>query len=79
MPGGVAMGRSCDTFVSEGVLVTSLDARAVSAQATQYVADLAQIIARRVAMRAGDPPRTATYGVRRTDVDKISWFTPRQP
>lgn len=60
---GVTVARSCGTIESEGVLVASLDSRAVAAKDTQYFGELAQIIARRVGMRAGDPPRAATYGV----------------
>jgi len=63
LPSGVTVARACDKLMSEGVLVASLDARALTAQDTQYFATLAQTIARRVGMRAGDPPRTATYGV----------------
>ena len=63
LPSGVTVGRACEKVESEGVLVASLDARAIPAQDTEYFAEMAQTIARRVGMRAGDPPRTATYGV----------------
>jgi hypothetical protein len=62
LPNGVMVARSCDKLMSEGVLVASIDDRTVPAQDSQYFASLAQIIARRVGMRAGDPPRTAMYG-----------------
>ena len=63
LPSGVTVARACDAIVSEGVLVSSIDERAVPAQDSQYFATLAQTIARRVGLRAGDPPRTATYAV----------------
>jgi hypothetical protein len=63
LPGGVKVARSCTEMVSEGVLVASLDSRAPTSQDTTYFASLAQTIARRVGMRAGSPPRAATYGV----------------
>ncbi|MBA2683389.1 MAG: hypothetical protein H0U66_02730 [Gemmatimonadaceae bacterium] len=63
LPSGVKVARTCDEIVSEGVLVSSLDARVLTAQDTEYFASLAQTIARRVAIRAGTPPREATYGV----------------
>ena len=62
LPSGVTMSRACEQLVSEGVLVASIDERAVPAQDSLYFAELAQIIARRVGVRAGDPPRAATYG-----------------
>jgi hypothetical protein len=62
LPSGVTMSRTCDKLVSEGVLVASIDDRAIPPQDSQYFAELAQIIARRVGVRAGDPPRAATYG-----------------
>jgi hypothetical protein len=61
LPSGVKVARTCDTRMSEGVLVSSADNREVPAQAAPYFAELAQIIARRVDVRAGDPPRTAMY------------------
>ena len=63
LPSGVKVARACDALVSEGVLVASLDERVLTAQDTEYFASLAQTIARRVGMRAGEPPRAATYGV----------------
>ncbi len=63
LPSGVTVARACDVLVSEGVLVASLDDRVLTAQDTGYFASLAQTIARRVGMRAGEPPRAATYGV----------------
>jgi hypothetical protein len=62
LPNGVTVARACNTLVSEGVLVSSIDERTVPAQDSQYFAQLAQVIARRVDARAGDPPRTSTYG-----------------
>lgn len=62
LPSGVTVARTCSRLMSEGVLVASLDERALTAADTQYFAALAQTIARRVGMRAGDPPRTAMYG-----------------
>ena len=62
LPSGVTVARSCSRLMSEGVVVASLDERAVTAADTQYFAAVAQTIARRVNMSAGDPPRTATYG-----------------
>ncbi|MBK5188783.1 MAG: hypothetical protein JJD97_11110, partial [Gemmatimonadaceae bacterium] len=62
LPSGVTVQRACDELTSEGVLVASLDDRALPAQGAEYFAQLAQVIARRVQVRAGDPPRTATYG-----------------
>lgn len=62
LPGGVTVARACDKLVTEGVQVASIDERALPAQSAEYFAALAQIIARRVAVRAGDPPHTATYG-----------------
>jgi hypothetical protein len=62
LPNGVTVARACDQLVSEGVQVSSIDDRALPAQSTQYFAELAQTIARRVGIRAGDPPHTATYG-----------------
>jgi len=61
LPNGVTVARACDEFQSEGVLVASIDSRAVPAQDSLYFAQLAQIIARRVNVRAGNPPRMATY------------------
>jgi hypothetical protein len=63
LPNGVTVARACDKLESEGVLVASLDARVTAPQDTQYFAQLAETIARRVGVRAGDPPRAATYGV----------------
>ena len=63
LPSGVTVARACDKLMSEGVLVASLDARVTAPQDTAYFAQLAETIARRVGMRAGDPPRAATYGV----------------
>jgi hypothetical protein len=63
LPNGVTVARACDKLESEGVLVASLDARVIAPQDTQYFAQLAETIARRVGVRAGDPPRAATYGV----------------
>jgi hypothetical protein len=62
LPNGVTVARACDQLVSEGVQVEPIDDRALPAQSAQYFAELAQTIARRVAVRAGDPPHTATYG-----------------
>jgi hypothetical protein len=62
LPNGVTVARACDNLMSEGVLVASIDERTVPAQDSQYFAQLAQIIARRVNSRAGDPPRASTYG-----------------
>jgi TonB family protein len=62
LPNGVTVARACDKLTAEGVLVASIDERAVPAQDSQYFAQLAQIIARRVNSRAGDPPRASTYG-----------------
>jgi hypothetical protein len=63
LPTGVKVARTCDEITSEGVLVASLDARTLPGQDSTYFASLAQTIARRVNMRAGAPPRAATYGV----------------
>lgn len=62
LPSGVTVARACNTLMSEGVLVASIDERIVPAQDSQYFAQLAQVIARRVDVRAGDPPRASTYG-----------------
>lgn len=62
LPGGVTVARACDQLVSEGVLVASIDDRAVPPQGAEYLAALSQTIARRVGLLAGDPPRTAIYG-----------------
>jgi len=61
LPSGVTVARTCSRLMSEGVVVASLDERALTASDTQYFAAMAQTIARRVGMRAGDPPRTAIY------------------
>jgi hypothetical protein len=63
LPNGVTVARACDEIVSEGVLVAPIDPRAVPALDSGYFSALAQTISRRVGVRAGDPPRTATYGV----------------
>jgi hypothetical protein len=63
LPSGVKVARACDELTSEGVLVSSLDARTLTPQDTTYFASLAQTIARRVNIHAGAPPRAATYGV----------------
>ena len=62
LPNGVTVARACDQLVTEGVVIASIDERSVPAQDSQYFAELAQIIARRVDLRAGDPPRSSTYG-----------------
>jgi hypothetical protein len=62
LPTGVTVARACDQLVSEGVQVASIDNRALPAQSEQYFASLAQIIARRIGVRAGDPPHTAMFG-----------------
>ncbi|HEV7704359.1 MAG TPA: energy transducer TonB [Gemmatimonadaceae bacterium] len=62
LPNGVTVARACDKLMSEGVLVASIDERSVPAQDSLYFAQLAQVIARRVDVRAGDPPRASTYG-----------------
>jgi hypothetical protein len=62
LPSGVTVARACDQLVSEGVQVASIDDRALPPQGAEYLAALSQIIARRVGLRAGDPPRTAMYG-----------------
>jgi hypothetical protein len=62
LPGGVTVARACDQLVSEGVQVASIDDRALPQQGAEYLAALSQTIARRVGLRAGDPPRTAMYG-----------------
>lgn len=62
LPSGVTVARACDKLVSEGVQVASIDERALPAQGADYLATLSQIIARRVGLRAGDPPRNAMYG-----------------
>jgi hypothetical protein len=62
LPGGVTVARACDQLVSEGVQVASIDDRALPPQGADYLAALSQTVARRIGLRAGDPPRTATYG-----------------
>jgi hypothetical protein len=62
LPSGVTVARACDHLVSEGVQVASIDDRALPAQSAEYFAGLAQMIARRVNLRAGDPPHIAMYG-----------------
>ena len=62
LPSGVTVARTCNRLMSEGVVVASLDERALTAADTQYFAALAQTIARRVGMSAGEPTRTAIYG-----------------
>ena len=62
LPGGVTVARACDQLVSEGVQLSSIDDRALPPQGADYLAALSQTIARRVGLRAGDPPRTAMYG-----------------
>ena len=62
LPGGVTVARACDELVSEGVQVASIDDRALPVQGAEYLAALSEIIARRVGLRAGDPPRNAMYG-----------------
>lgn len=62
LPSGVTVARACVQLVSEGVQVASIDDRAMPAQSAQYFAELAQTIARRVGVPAGEPPHTATYG-----------------
>lgn len=61
LPGGVTVARACDQLVSEGVQVALIDERALPSQGAQYLAALSQTVARRVGLRAGDPPRTAMY------------------
>jgi hypothetical protein len=61
LPSGVTVARACDKLVAEGVQVASIDDRALPAQGADYLASLAQTIARRVWLRAGDPPRSAMY------------------
>src|ERR1700733_5754818 len=63
LPSGVKVARTCDELTSEGVLVASLDSRPLTSQDSTYFASLAETIARRVGVRAGTPPRAATYGV----------------
>jgi len=63
LPTGVKVARACDNLVSEGVLISSIDDRTLPAQDTDYFVSLAQVISRRVGLRAGEPPRFATYGV----------------
>ena len=63
LPSGVTVARACDRMVSEGVLVASIDARAVPALDSEYFIALAQTISRRVGAPAGNQLRTATYGV----------------
>jgi hypothetical protein len=62
LPSGVTVARACDKLVSEGVQVAALDDRVLPPESAPYFAELAQLIARRVGVRAGDPPHTATYG-----------------
>ena len=62
LPGGVTVARACDQLVSEGVQVASIDDRALPPQSAEYLASLSQTVARRIGLRAGDPPRTAMYG-----------------
>ena len=62
LPTGVTVARACDQLVSEGVKVASVDNRMLPPESEVYFATLAQIIARRVGVRAGDPPRTAMFG-----------------
>jgi hypothetical protein len=62
LPSGVTVARACDQLVSEGVQLSSIDDRALPPQGAEYLAALSQTIARRVGLRAGDPPRTAMYG-----------------
>jgi len=62
LPSGVVVARACDRLVSEGVQVASIDDRPLPAQGAEYLAALSQTVARRVGLRAGDPPRTAMYG-----------------
>jgi hypothetical protein len=62
LPGGVTVARVCDQLVSEGVQVASIDDRVLPPRGADYLAALSQTIARRVGLRAGDPPRTAMYG-----------------
>ncbi len=63
LPSGVTVARACDKLVSEGVKVASVDNRMLPAQSAEYFTTLAQVIARRVGVRAGDPPRSAMFGV----------------
>jgi hypothetical protein len=63
LPSGVKVARACDRLESEGVLVAPIDTHPLIAMDSVYFKALAQTIARRVGMRAGDPPREATYGV----------------
>jgi hypothetical protein len=62
LPGGVTVARACDQLVSEGVQVASIDDRVLPPGGADYLAALSQTVARRVGLRAGDPPRTAMYG-----------------
>jgi hypothetical protein len=62
LPGGVTVARACDQLVSEGVQVASIDDRALPPQGAEYLASLSQTVARRIGLRAGDPPRIAMYG-----------------
>lgn len=62
LPSGVTVARACDQLVSEGVQVASIDNRALPPHSEEYFAALAQVLARRVGLRAGDPPRTAMFG-----------------
>jgi len=62
LPTGMTVARACDELMTEGVVVASIDERAIPAGDSLYFAQLAQTIARRVDLRAGDPPRASTYG-----------------
>ncbi|MEP7065442.1 MAG: hypothetical protein ABI889_05365 [Gemmatimonadota bacterium] len=62
LPSGVTVARTCDQLATEGVQVAAIDDRALPPASAEYFAKLAQTIARRVDMRAGDRPHTATYG-----------------
>jgi hypothetical protein len=62
LPSGVTVARACTQLTQEGVLVASLDTRPLSATGGQYLAAVAQRIARRVDLPAQDPPRSVVYG-----------------
>jgi hypothetical protein len=62
LPSGVTVARVCKQMTEDGVLVSSLDKRELPASSAQYFVELSQIIARRVAVPAEDPPLTVVYG-----------------
>jgi len=62
LPSGVTVARECSQRTQEGVAVTSLDTRPLPASGAQYLSAVSQRIAQRVALPAGDPPRSVVYG-----------------